>query len=163
MNPDSERVDMIRKLVSLAVAGLLLAACGETTEDRAISGAGIGAGAGAVLGAVTGLSIVEGVLIGAAAGGATGALTNENQINLGTPVWKSGSKSSGGSAQTASADRSMVRDIQGALNAKGYNAGPADGIAGSKTRAAISQYQQDKGLLVDGQPSAALLQHLQGG
>ena len=48
---------------------LALAACGSSTKDRTISGAGIGAAAGAVVGAVTGLSVLQGVLIGAAAGG----------------------------------------------------------------------------------------------
>ena len=43
-----------------------LAACGSSTSDRALSGAGIGAGVGAV----------------------GGALTNKNQINLGRPWWK---------------------------------------------------------------------------
>ena len=43
-----------------AVFGIafMLSACGSTTEERGVSGAGIGAAAGAVIGAVTGLSIV---------------------------------------------------------------------------------------------------------
>ncbi len=71
----------------LAVA-LLLSACGSSDKDRGLSGAAIGAGAGAVVGAVTGLSVVEGVLIGAGAGGITGVLTDEDQIDLGKPLWK---------------------------------------------------------------------------
>ena len=46
--------------------GLLLAGCGSTTGDRAVSGAGIGA----------------------AAGGAIGAATQPSQVDLGKPVWK---------------------------------------------------------------------------
>jgi hypothetical protein len=49
---------MYRKLgLRIAALGLplLLAACGDTTEDRALSGAGIGAASGAVIGAVTGI------------------------------------------------------------------------------------------------------------
>jgi len=68
-------------------AGLLLAACGTTKEDRAISGGAIGAGAGGVAGALTG-NPVAGALIGGAGGAAAGALTNPNQIDLGKPVWK---------------------------------------------------------------------------
>jgi osmotically inducible lipoprotein OsmB len=66
----------------------LLAACGTTTEDRAISGGAIGAGVGAATGAATGGSMLGGALIGGAAGAAGGALTDERDVNLGTPVWK---------------------------------------------------------------------------
>lgn len=57
-----------------------------------------------------------------------------------------------------------VRDvnaaIQKSLNDLGYDAGPADGVMGGKTRAAIRDYQADRGMRVDGQPSESLLQHL---
>ena len=72
---------------SLLAAALALSACGSTTGDRALSGAGIGAATGTALGAVTGLGIVEGALIGAGAGGLTGALTDEDTIDLGDPWW----------------------------------------------------------------------------
>ena len=64
-----------------------LAACGSSTSDRALSGAGIGAGVGAVGGALMG-STLGGAALGGAAGATTGALTNKNQINLGRPWWK---------------------------------------------------------------------------
>jgi peptidoglycan hydrolase-like protein with peptidoglycan-binding domain len=137
---------------------LSLAACGSTQEDRGLSGAGIGAAAGAVVGAVTGLSIVEGVIIGAAAGGATGLLTHKSQVNLGDPVWKKGDKAQ---ASAAGAGSDTVRGIQSGLGKLGYDAGPADGKTGPKTRAAIRQYQERNSLLVDGQPSDALLAHIQ--
>ncbi len=70
-----------------AVAAFSLSACGSSTQDRAISGAGIGAGVGAIGGLLVGAPL-EGALIGGAVGGATGALTNEDKINLGKPVWK---------------------------------------------------------------------------
>ena len=73
------------------LAGVMLAsvvACGTTSGDRMVSGAGIGAGAGAVLGAVTGMGPGTGAAIGAAAGAATGGLTKKKQINLGKPVWR---------------------------------------------------------------------------
>jgi osmotically inducible lipoprotein OsmB len=73
---------------ALVTAALALSACGSSTGDRALSGAGIGAAAGTAVGAVTGLGIVEGALIGAGAGGLTGALTDEDTINLGKPWWK---------------------------------------------------------------------------
>jgi osmotically inducible lipoprotein OsmB len=75
-------------LSSLTLAALLgLSACGSSTSDRALSGAGIGAGVGAVGGLIVGAP-VQGAAIGAAVGAGTGALTNEDKINLGKPVWK---------------------------------------------------------------------------
>jgi len=69
------------------VALLILAACGNTTGDRGLSGAAIGAGAGAVGGALVGAPLA-GAAIGGVAGGAAGALTTPNQIDLGRPVWE---------------------------------------------------------------------------
>lgn len=66
---------------------LLLAGCGSTTGDRAVSGAGIGAAAGAVGGALLGVPLA-GAAIGAAAGGTIGAATTPSQVDLGKPVWK---------------------------------------------------------------------------
>ncbi len=71
-----------------AVAMLGLSACGHSQGDRALSGAGIGAGAGALGGALVGGSPLTGAVIGGAAGAATGALTNEDDIDLGKPIWK---------------------------------------------------------------------------
>ncbi len=66
----------------------LLAACGESTGDRALSGGAIGAGVGAVGGAVLGGSPATGAIVGGAVGAAAGGLTKEKDINLGKPVWK---------------------------------------------------------------------------
>ena len=71
----------------LTVSALALAGCGESKTDRALSGAGIGAAAGAATGAVTGGSVLGGAAIGGAAGGAAGAVTDEDDIDLGDPVW----------------------------------------------------------------------------
>jgi osmotically inducible lipoprotein OsmB len=74
--------------VSLIALALALSACGTTGGDRALSGGAIGAGAGAAVGAVTGMGVGTGALIGGAAGAATGALTDEDDINLGKPIWR---------------------------------------------------------------------------
>lgn len=141
-----------------------LAGCGTTPEERGISGAGIGASAGAILGAVTGLSVLEGAVIGATAGGLTGALTNKNQVNLGEPAWKRGGASrvhSSSSATHAMASNPMVQRIQSGLTRLGYDAGPADGIVGWKTRGAIRSYQEDHRLLIDGVPTPELAAHVE--
>jgi osmotically inducible lipoprotein OsmB len=65
-----------------------LAACGQSTSDRALSGAGIGAGVGAVGSAVTGGSVGTGALVGGAVGAAAGGLTKEKDVNLGRPIWR---------------------------------------------------------------------------
>lgn len=74
--------------VPFVCAALLLAGCGSTTEDRAISGGAIGAGVGAGAGALTGGNVLGGALLGGAAGAATGALTDQNDVDLGRPVWR---------------------------------------------------------------------------
>lgn len=51
--------------------------------------------------------------------------------------------------------------IQKGLNTLGYDPGPADGVMGGKTRAAIRDYQKDQGMPIDGQPSPGLLRHLE--
>ena len=79
---------MNRLLVAAAGLSLFaLAACGNNTGDRAVSGGMIGAGVGALGGALVG-SPGTGALIGGAVGAGTGALTNNNQINAGRPVWR---------------------------------------------------------------------------
>lgn len=67
---------------------MAISACGQTKSERALSGGGIGAGVGAVGSAVTGGSPLTGAVIGGAAGAATGALTDEEDLDLGKPIWK---------------------------------------------------------------------------
>jgi Putative peptidoglycan binding domain len=154
------RAHMYRKVgLGIVALGLplLLAACGDTTEDRALSGAGIGAAGGAIIGAVTGIGPVGGALIGGAVGATAGAVTDPSQVNLGKPVWRG---SAGG--QTASAyDPGTVQNIQAGLQRLGYDPGPADGRFGPQTEAAIRRFEQDNGLPIDGQPTEAVWQQIQ--
>lgn len=88
MNTMKKQTIRSRSFTWLAVAALLgVSACGSSTTDRALSGAGIGAGAGAVGGLLVGAP-VQGAAIGGALGAGTGALTDEDQIDLGRPAWK---------------------------------------------------------------------------
>nr|WP_253941013.1 peptidoglycan-binding protein [Pseudomonas aeruginosa] len=50
-----------------------------------------------------------------------------------------------------------VRAVQQKLNELGYNAGPADGLMGRGTRAAIIAFQQDRGLAATGVADQTLL------
>ena len=67
--------------------------------------------------------------------------------------------------RTAQADsdaiyRAQVKQVQAALNAAGYNAGPPDGALGPKSRAAIAHYQSDNELPATGNIDAGLLASL---
>lgn len=52
------------------------------------------------------------------------------------------------------------KQLQARLTAAGYDTGGTDGVLGSKSRAAISAYQQRNGLAVTGEPSLELLRRL---
>lgn len=54
-------------------------------------------------------------------------------------------------AAPAGPGRAVVKEMQGNLNALGYNVGTPDGLAGKKTRAAVSAFQKDYGLPENGQ------------
>lgn len=63
-------------------------------------------------------------------------------------------------APSSIAYRDQVRQVQALLNARGYDAGPADGVMGPKTRDAIRTYQADAGLPVTGDVSSTLITNL---
>jgi hypothetical protein len=81
---------MLRFCLVALLISFGLAACGESRMERGASGAGIGAAAGAATSGLTGGSLLGGALLGGAAGGAAGALTDEDDIDLGEPIWDSG-------------------------------------------------------------------------
>ena len=60
----------------------------------------------------------------------------------------------------ASSSGNLVRDVQAALAAKGYDTGPTDGVMGRKTRRAIRAYQKAVGLPGSGLPAQDLLNRL---
>jgi hypothetical protein len=65
----------------VCLVAVWLAACGTTTGDRGLSGAGIGAGIGIIGGP-------PGVVLGGAIGAGVGMVTRPDTVNLGRPVWK---------------------------------------------------------------------------
>lgn len=80
---------MYRTITLGALAGVLLiglSACGADRGERALTGGAIGAAGGAVGGALVGAPLT-GAAIGAAGGAAIGAFTDENDIDLGEPIW----------------------------------------------------------------------------
>jgi osmotically inducible lipoprotein OsmB len=134
---------------------LTLAACGDTTQDRALSGAGIGAAGGAILGAVTPIGRAGGALIEGAAGGATGALTTPSAVNLGRPVWRYGSLPSEQNSSIVT-ESNIVSQIQAELQRRVTLAQLMD-RSGQEPKPRSARNEQQHGLLIDGIPSASLL------
>lgn len=68
------------------------------------------------------------------------------------PYTSSASTSSKTSTKTSttSTSSSLVKQVQKALNKKGYSCGTADGKMGKKTVSALKKFQKDYGLTVDG-------------
>lgn len=54
----------------------------------------------------------------------------------------------------------LIQAIQSALNSVGYDAGPADGLMGNRTKVAILAFQRSAGIEPDGVASASLLRSL---
>ena len=57
-------------------------------------------------------------------------------------------------------DRSVIQQVQEALNKMGYDCGTPDGIAGNRTTTAVTSYQQAHNLTADGQINDELLSSL---
>jgi membrane-bound lytic murein transglycosylase B len=57
--------------------------------------------------------------------------------------------------------RTQVKELQTALNARGFDSGMPDGAAGPATRDALRRYQRSIGVPADGYPTLDLLQRLQ--
>lgn len=64
-----------KSLAVIAALSLALAACGNSTGSRAVTGGLLGAGAGAGVSAVTGGNVATGALIGGGIGAVGGAVT----------------------------------------------------------------------------------------
>ncbi|MGE6697036.1 lytic murein transglycosylase [Hyphomonas sp. NPDC076900] len=56
-----------------------------------------------------------------------------------------------------------IRDLQDGLNALGYDAGTADGIAGRRTKTALQNFQKARGFLADGYPTKEMLAAVRSG
>lgn len=92
-----------------------------------------------------------------------GARTPPRNYNTGGTYDPNGpvAADSGYRTDSRALNRTEVMDLQWNLAVHGYDPGPADGVVGPRTRAAVEQYQIDAQLPADGRASAALLDHLQ--
>jgi peptidoglycan hydrolase-like protein with peptidoglycan-binding domain len=92
------------------------------------------------------------LVVGFALGGLA-LFAAEVKREMAKPAAKAGTKPAKGSVD--------VKDLQGDLQKLGYDPGPADGMLGSKTRAALRTFQQDNGLKADGKPRKATIAKLE--
>jgi hypothetical protein len=60
-----------------------------------------------------------------------------------------------------SLDRARIRDLQARLNILGHDAGPADGLMGPRTRAALRDFQRGTGLPVTGDLDRAVVEAIE--
>ncbi len=153
-----------RWMISGTLAAMLVttAACSDMNDQqqRAVSGGAIGAGGGALLGWAVGGSPLIGALVGGAGGATVGALTSKDQ---GSSDHSVAHKSNAADPPQANAEASqLTKSVQSGLAKLGYDPGPADGVLGSKTTAAIREYEERNDLPVDGKVTQGLWLHIKG-
>lgn len=145
------------KLLAAATLCLVLGAMPAAAQDsRAIGGAagaaggaGIGYGLGGTKGAIIG------GLIGAGLGVGAGHVVRENNKRNEEEAVNSGANGTYYPYQD-----NLVFDTKNELAALGYQPGPMDNSYDQQTVWAVRSYQHNTGLYEDGQPSAALLDHM---
>jgi hypothetical protein len=138
-------------LISVIAVGLLTAACGNNTTERAATGGLAGGGIGALAGGPIG------AIIGAGVGSVAGWATPEGADTLAINAFHKERQVAGGALNrmgmgennvtyASSASPQEVKRAQGELQREGLYDGHIDGIIGPKTRAALSSYQNREGL-----------------
>lgn len=124
---------------------------GKQSIKRGAIGAAIGGVLGGLIGG--GKGAVVGILLGGGAGAGSLAIDGGKELRLdsGAELEIRTTRAAGvNSAGDPTYTRSFIRNVQRTLNEKGYDAGPADGVMGRRTRDAISQFQRDNNLSVTG-------------
>lgn len=129
-----------------------------------ITGLVVGAGIGAVVGGSKGA--VKGAVIGTTVGVIAGAVEQDRRRKN-----RAKSRKNSGTVKTSYVpnkkrpqapvyDTQLVSETQRLLVEHGFAPGPIDGVYGAKTAQAISEYQDEFDLVVDGQPTDPLLEHM---
>lgn len=145
-------------LMAMAVAAAFLATSAMPGSaqilKRGVQGGLLGAGVGAIVGGGKGAG--TGAAIGAAVGVVVGAGEKSNAHAHPPPQHHD----SYAPAPNYGPTHGLVYNIQSSLHKLGYSPGPIDGRYGQRTSEAIRAYEYDNQLLVTGQPSNSLYQHL---
>jgi peptidoglycan hydrolase-like protein with peptidoglycan-binding domain len=139
-------------ITGVVALGLLTAACGSNTQQRAATGGLTGLGVGALVGGPVGA--IVGVAAGAVGGWAMpegadtlalNAIGKEKTAASGA-LNEVGLASSGSSQAPQASEGHLVRDAQSELQREGLYHGRIDGVLGPETKQAISGYQAREGL-----------------
>ena len=129
----------IAKTATVAAIALAFAGCSgmsHTQKDTTV-GAATGAAAGAVVAGPVGAVVggVGGAVVGHEIGKDHTAQGRPGVTGPDSPI-----------ASNSPYSSTTVRNVQQALNAKGFNAGPVDGQWGPSTELALKQFQTAQGL-----------------
>ena len=133
----------IAKSAAVAAIALVFAGCSgmsHTEKDTTV-----GATSGAVAGAVVAGPV--GAVVGGVGGAVAGHEIGKEHTAQGRPGVTGPNPTIASNSQYSS---STVRNVQQALNAKGFNAGAADGQWGPGTETALKQFQSTQGLPATG-------------
>jgi len=82
-----------------------------------------------------------------------------NEVSI-PEVWKDVSNVAAAAPAAFVGDKSQIKLVQATLSKLGFDAGPADGVMGQRTRNAISAFQRKIGMPQSGEVNAELLQVL---
>jgi hypothetical protein len=139
--------DIAKNMAAFAIVAAVAGCSSWHTMDKT-EGTALGGAGGAVAGAV-----VAGP-VGAVVGGVGGAYAGHETAGKEQTV-----RSSTYSSSTASSryDPTTVRNVQQALNDKGYNPGSVDGQWGPNTEDAVRRFQQASGLPQTGELEGSTL------
>lgn len=153
-----------RTLRLFAAVFMALAIClpisSQSVDADPLRGGLFGALGGGVIGGIVGGG--GGLAVGAIMGGVVGTMVGSADQSRKRRAYHQAQRPRRVAQRpSAAASNPVVTGIQSSLTSLGYNPGPVDGKVGGATAGAISSYQAKNGLLVTGQPSDALLQHMQ--
>ena len=150
-------------LVATVIVLAWTASASAQVVERGVQGALIGAGIGAITGGGKGAG--KGALIGGAAGAVVGGIEKNKNRQRYAPPPEPVYHSAPPPRYSGPGYSRLTRDVQRELVRLGYDPGPIDGQYGRGTAGAVSMYQEDYNLLIDGKVSQALLKHMiqQGG
>ena len=139
-------ITTVRTAAAIAIA-VALGGCSSWQRTDKETGTATGAVGGAVAGAVVGGPV------GAVVGGVGGAYVGHE--TTGYP--RSDTTRAG---PLTAYDSSTIRNVQQALNSRGFNAGPIDGQYGAATQDAVRRFQQASGLPATGELTPSTLSAL---
>ena len=168
IHSNKSAVRFLAGLASIALVAALVVLTSAATAsaqvvERGVQGALIGAGIGAITGGGKGAG--KGALIGGAAGAVVGGIEKNKRQQRYAPPPEPVYHSAPPPRYSGPSFSRLTHDVQRELVRLGYDPGPIDGQYGRGTATAVSMYQEDYNLLVDGKVSQPLLKHMiqQGG